>query len=129
MKSADAIYFFVLFLSIVLFSFRTEAAKAVTEDWKYVASNEEGDRIFYDSSSVIPFSENAIQVWVKKLGHDGSAIKILEEINCSYVIARERQVVIERQGKSAPLPPRPRSNWQAMELNPMMKELHRILCN
>jgi len=128
MRSAYTIYFFVLlFLSIVLFSFRAEAAKAVTEAWKYVASNAEGDRLFYDSSSVIPLSENAVQVWVKKLGHDGSAIKILEEINCSYMIVRERQVVSERQGKSA-LPSRPRSNWQAMELNPMMKELHRILC-
>jgi hypothetical protein len=129
MRSANAIYFFVLlFLGIVLFSFRAEAAKAVTEDWKYVASSKEGDRLFYDSSSVIPVSGNAVQVWVKKLGHDGSAVKILEEINCSFSIIRERQVVIERQGKT-PLSSKPRSNWQAMELDPVMKELHRILCN
>jgi acyl-CoA synthetase (AMP-forming)/AMP-acid ligase II len=125
MRVLDSIYFFALLvLSVVLFSFRAEA---VNEEWKYVASNEQGDRIFYDSSSVIPLSENAVQVWVKNLGHDGSSMKILEEINCSYKIVRERQIISERRGKSL-LPPRPRTSWKAMELDPVMKKMHKVLC-
>jgi len=125
MRNADTIYFFVLLaLSIIFFSYRAEA---VNNDWKYIAANEKGDRIFYDSSSVLPLSENSIQVWVKNLGHDGSATKTLKEINCYYKVVRDRQVISERQGKST-LHPRPRSNWQAMELHPMMKKLYKVLC-
>lgn len=125
MRGPDTIYFFVLLvLSIVLFSFRAEA---VNEEWKYIAENDKGDRAFYDSLSVIPHSVDVVQVWVKNLGHDGSATKILKEINCSHKVVRELQVISERRGKSA-LPPTPQSNWQAMELEPIMKELHRKIC-
>jgi hypothetical protein len=125
MRGAYTIYFFVLtVLSIVFISFQAEA---VNEEWKYVASNEKGDRTFYDASSVVPLSDNAFQVWVRDLGHDGTATKILKEINCSYKIVRDRQVISERGGKS-PLPPRPRKSWSAMEQEPVMKELHKLLC-
>lgn len=125
MRGTVTIYFVVLLvLSVGLFSFQAEA---VNDEWKYVASNEKGDRIFYDSSSVLPISEHAILVWVKNLGHDGSATKILKEINCSYKIVREQQVISERLGNSRQTP-KPHTRWSAMELDPLMKELHKALC-
>ncbi len=127
MRSSGTIYFFVvLVLSVVLLCFAFRAG-AVNEQWKYIAANENGSRFFYDSSSIMPISNDVVHVWVKNLGHDGSVTRILEEVNCSYKIVREQQVISERRGKSAPLP-RPGLRWKAMERDPVMKELYKALC-
>lgn len=110
---------------LLVFSARVEAA-TVTDQWKYIGANEKGERFFYDASSVMRISAELIQVWTRELTSEGSQ-KSLEEINCSFKIIRDRQVIYE--GKQKPrirhLTP---SNWRAMEQDPITKELHKVLC-
>ena len=114
-------------MAIVLsFSAQVEAA-TINDQWKYIGANEKGERFFYDASSVVRMSADLIQVWTRELTGEG-AEKRLEEINCSFKIIRDIQVVSEGQQKKIPPRPTGRKDWRAMELDPITKELHKVLC-
>jgi hypothetical protein len=110
-------------MAALVFSSGVEAAD---EKWKYFGANEKGDRFFYDASSVLRISPELIQVWTRELTSEGPARR-LEEINCSFKIIRDRQVIYE--GKQRPkIRPRMPSDWRAMEQDPITTELHKVLC-
>jgi hypothetical protein len=100
---------------------------AAADDWKYVTMSEGGDRFFYDSASLIGLPGSVIEVWLKKIGSDGSSSRILSEVNCSYKIIRDRQRIID-----VPVRGRPDRDidpgWRAMELDPAMLQLFKVLC-
>ncbi len=104
----------------------SSGAGAADEQWKYYGTNQEGARFFYDASSVMYISSDEIQVWTRELTIEGPA-KRLNEINCSYKIIRDLQVIYEGKQK-----PRFRSQnlskWRAMEQDPVTKQLHKVLC-
>jgi hypothetical protein len=113
-------------LLIVAVLVLSSGAGGADEQWKYYGTNEKGDRFFYDASSVIYTSADAIQVWTRELTGEGPA-KRLEEINCTYKIIRDLQVIYE--GKQKPrFRPHVYQEWRAMEQDPITKELHRALC-
>jgi hypothetical protein len=113
----------LLTVSALVFS---SGAGAAEEQWKYFGTNKNGDRFFYDASSVMYLSADLIQVWTRELTSEGAA-KRLKEINCSYKIIRELQVIYEGKQK-----PRFRSHalldWRAMEQDPITLELYKDLC-
>ena len=101
-------------------------AGAADDNWKYYGTGKKGERFFYDASSIMRLSGDLIQVWTRELTSEGP-VKKLEEINCSYKVMRDLQVIYE--GKQRPrVRPRTPSNWQAMEQDPITKELHKVLC-
>jgi len=112
-----------VFASAALFSSGTEAA---TDQWKYLGTNEKGDRFFYDASSVIYAAQDLRQVWIKELSNEPE--KKLVEINCSFKIIRDRQVISEGKSKVPPRPVKLPSEWRAMEKDLVTKELHKVLC-
>ncbi len=113
----------LLVVGAVVFSSGVEAAN---EQWKYLGANEKGERFFYDSANVLFFSKDLVQVWVKELSRE-PATKLVE-VNCTYKLVRERQIISEAQKKAPIPPPRLPSKWRPMELDPAMKELHKMLC-
>ncbi len=116
----------ILIAAACTVSFSSGAEAAAADQWKYLGTNDKGARFFYDSTSVVPLSKDLIQVWTKEAGPDGQ-IRRLKEINCSFKVIRDRQVVSETQAKKPVRPPGP-SDWKAMEKDPVTKELHRVLC-
>lgn len=115
----------IIFVICVFFS---AGAGAITDTWRYVGTGEKGSRLFYDSASVMYVSKDVIQVWTRELTAEGPAKK-LKEMNCSFKIVRDLEVIDQGKQK-AQLPPRPyqRSEWQAVEKNPLTKELFKALC-
>ena len=111
-----------LLLAIVLFS----GAGAAEDQWKYVGANQKGERLFYDASSVMYMSSDLIQVWTKEEAGLGT-MKKHKEINCSYKIIRDLYVIYEGKQMPPVLSHVP-SDWQAMEQDPVTKELYKILC-
>jgi hypothetical protein len=107
---------------VLVFSVRVEAA---TDQWKYIGANEKGERFFYDAASVLVLSQDVRQVWIKELSQNPE--RRLIEINCSFKIIRDMQVISEGKQK-IPLRPAGRKDWQAIEKDPVMKELHKVLC-
>jgi hypothetical protein len=96
------------------------------DQWKYIGSNEKGERFFYDSESVIHVSMELRQVWIKELSNEPE--RRLVEINCSFKIIRDRQVISEGKRRTPRRPVRLPSEWRAMEKDPIEKELHKVLC-
>jgi hypothetical protein len=114
----------ILFVTAVLVF--SSGVGAVEEKWKYYGSDQKGNRFFYNDATVLRMSPDLIQVWTRELTAEGP-VKRLEEINCAYKIVRDSQVIYE--GKQRPrVPPRLPSAWRAMELDPITKELHKMLC-
>ena len=105
----------------------SSVSEAATDQWKYAGANEKGERFFYDSASVVYFSKDLIRVWIRELKADGQ-VKRFEEINCSFKIIRDIQVIDEGKKKIAVRPSRMPSDWRAMEKDPVTKELHKVLC-
>jgi len=113
----------LLTVCALVFSSGTGAAE---EQWKYLGSNQKGDRFFYDASSVTYLSADLIEVWTRELTGEGPT-KRLREINCSSKIIRDREVIYEGKQKPRVLPKTP-SDWRAMEQDPITKELYKVLC-
>jgi hypothetical protein len=114
-----------LFL-VMLASVFSSGTEAATEQWKYLGGNDKGDRFFYDAASVIYASQDLRQVWIKELSNEPE--RRLMEINCSYKIIRDRQVISEGKSKVPRRPVKLPSEWRAMEKDPVTKELHKVLC-
>lgn len=102
-------------------------APAVDEQWKYVTADENGARCFYDAGSVVPLAKDVIEVRIREIGSDGSTTRALEEINCANKIVREREVIIETQNRP-PQSSHRLTDWRAMERDPFMSRLFKILC-
>jgi hypothetical protein len=117
----------LLFALLICLALSLASGAAAADDWKYVAMSGKGDRFFYDASSVIPLSGGVFEIWIKKIGADGSSSRILSEINCSFKIIRDRQMITEIPDKGrqqCDIDP----GWRAMERDPAMLELFKILC-
>ncbi len=116
----------IVIVGAFLCSSGPEAATAV-DQWKYVGANDKGDRFFYDSTSVTPLSKDLIQVWIKELSNEPE--RRLVEINCSFKVIRDRQVISEGTNRIVRRRPvKLPSEWRAMEKDPVTKELHKVLC-
>ena len=113
-----------LLVIAAVFSYGAEAA--VNDQWKYLGANEKGERFFYDSESVMQISQDLRQVWIKELSSEPE--KRFVEINCSFKIIRDRQVISEGKTKVPRRPVRFPSEWRAMEKDPITQELHKVLC-
>ncbi len=122
-------FFLSLFIiaTILISSLAFSAGLPAEEKWKYFASNSKGEGFFYDTESIIRSSKDIILVWVKSIGHDSSVTRALEEINCSFRIVRDRQVIHEVQNK-APRITNTISDWRPIEEDPVFVELSKTLC-
>jgi len=121
---ALAVISFLLVMLAPVFSSGAEAP--ATDQWKYLGANEKGERFFYDSESVIHVSQDLLQVWIKELSNEPE--RRLVEINCSFKIIRDRQVISEGKPKVPRRPVKLPSEWQAIEKDPITQELHKVLC-
>jgi hypothetical protein len=101
--------------------------RATADDWKYYGTSEKGERFFYDETSVIYLSTDLIQLWTRELTAQGPT-KRFQEINCSYKIIRDLQVIDEGIRKAPIRPPRLPSEWRAMEQDPITQQLYKYLC-
>jgi hypothetical protein len=112
-----------LFLLIIL-SFFCSGSEAATDQWRYIGANEKGERLFYDTSGVLHFSRDEVQVWVREISHE--PVRKLKEINCAHMTVRDRQIISD-SGKAL-RPVRLPSRWQPVEQDALMKELYKVLC-
>jgi len=115
-----------LFLVVIAAVFSSGAEAAADDQWKFIGANEKGERFFYDAASVIYASQDLRQVWIKELSNEPE--RRLVEINCSFKIIRDRQVISEGKSKVPRRPVKIPSEWRALEKDPVMKELHKVLC-
>jgi hypothetical protein len=122
-RAAGVIGFILIMGALSLSS----GAEAAADQWKYLGTNDKGVRFFYDATSVIYMSKDLIQVWTRELTGEGPT-KRLKEIDCSFKIIRDRQVIDEGRRKTPHQPPRLPSPWHAMEQDPVTKELYKALC-
>jgi hypothetical protein len=128
MRAKTAVPLFGLLVCLVL---GLAAGAAADEDWKYVAMNEKGDRLFYDASSVIRLSRSEFELWTKKLGADGSSSRFLSDINCTYKIIRDKRRIVERPpigGIQGLIAGDFDTLWRPMELDSSTLQLYKMLC-
>jgi len=123
MRTTAKLFLILCGLCILFFP---QGSQAVNEQWKYFGSNEKGHRFFYDSASVVYFSKDIVRVWTRELTSDAPT-KRNKEINCSSKIIRDVQVITEKTNK-APHTSLTPSEWRAIENQPPMKELFKVLC-
>lgn len=114
---------FLLLISAVMFFSRCEAAE---EQWKYLGANEKGEQFFYDAASVMHISRDEVRVWTRELSRS-APVRRLKEVNCSFKVARDLQVSIERPD-SVPDPRNRNADWRAMENDPAMRKLMKAVC-
>ncbi|HWR59340.1 MAG TPA: hypothetical protein VN328_10670 [Thermodesulfovibrionales bacterium] len=112
-------------LCLVMLAAVCSGTEAATDQWKYIGTREKGERFFYDAESVLLLSQDVRQVWIKELSENPE--RRLIEINCSFKIVRDVQVISEGK-KKIQLHPVARRAWQAIEKDAVMKELHKVLC-
>ena len=122
MKTSKGLLLVLPVLGILAFSPRAEA---VNEQWKYLGTNEDAERFFYDSGSVIYLPGNIVNVWVKELSRE--PVRKLEEIRCPDKVIRSLQVISEGQ-RISPSRLRDYYGWRLMEQSPPMLELYKALC-
>ena len=97
------------------------------EQWKYVTSNDKGERFYYDPASMTFPRKDVVSGWVKIISGDATVTKALEEVNCSYKIIRDaRTIVVKPHGpqqmKNSP------SEWRAVERDTPSTDLYKIFC-
>lgn len=98
------------------------------EQWKYLGANDKGEQFFYDAASIVSFSKDLIQVWTRELAPNTAPTRRLREINCSFKIIRDRQVIVEKAGNKGPRQQNALSPWHAMENDPVTKKMYETLC-
>jgi len=118
------IFPFLTFFGLTVLSPCLEAAG---EDWQYVVANEKGERFFYDRGSLTKPAKDVVSVWIKVVRGDASLTRSLTEVNCPAKVIRDMRVITEGQRQPTRFSNDP-SEWRPMELDPVTKELHKVLC-
>ena len=104
------------------------AAGLSNEQWKYLGAGDKGHQFYYDAASIINLSHDLIQVWTRELAPNTAPTRRLKEINCSFKIIRDQQVIEEKTDtKSQRIQNKP-SAWHAMEKDPILNKMYQTLC-
>lgn len=104
------------------------AAGPSNEQWKYLGGSDKGTQFYYDAASVLYLSKDLISVWTRELAPNSAPTRKLREINCSFRIIRDRQVIVEKPDNRAPGLQNSPSEWHAMERDPVTMTLYKTLC-
>ncbi len=111
-------------LGLMLSYSRVEAAN---EDWQFFATNERGERFFYDRGSLTYPAKDVVSVWIKTAHSDASMSKSLVEINCPSKVMRDMRTITEKPNKTLSFSNKP-ADWRPMERDPWTLKLFKVLC-